>query len=73
MASEPDTLSPLLRATHPADVVFTYRTILDLEQGGGSSLSFRADTDYRGGAPQVEKFTMAIVEDDDVRVRHAPV
>ncbi|MFD5844706.1 ABC transporter substrate-binding protein [Streptomyces chartreusis] len=33
----------------------------------GEKLSFKANPDYWGGAPKVKKFTMAIVEDDDVR------
>ncbi|KUO10246.1 ABC transporter substrate-binding protein [Streptomyces sp. DSM 15324] len=33
----------------------------------GEKLTFKANPDYWGGAPKVEKFTMAIVEDDDVR------
>ncbi|AXK36308.1 ABC transporter substrate-binding protein [Streptomyces armeniacus] len=33
----------------------------------GEKLSFKANPGYWGGAPKVEKFTMAIIEDDDVR------
>ncbi|MGW5638568.1 ABC transporter substrate-binding protein [Streptomyces sp. NPDC003832] len=33
----------------------------------GEKLTFKANPDYWGGAPKVKKFTMAIVEDDDVR------
>ena len=33
----------------------------------GEKLSFRANPEYWGGAPEVKKFTMAIVKDDDVR------
>ncbi|MET8978196.1 ABC transporter substrate-binding protein [Streptomyces sp. NPDC004539] len=33
----------------------------------GEKLTFKANPDYWGGAPQVEKVTMAIVQDDDVR------
>ncbi|MEV6398694.1 ABC transporter substrate-binding protein [Streptomyces sp. NPDC051907] len=33
----------------------------------GEKISFKANPDYWGGAPKVEKFTMAIVKDDDVR------
>ncbi|OEV03936.1 hypothetical protein AN216_09970 [Streptomyces oceani] len=33
----------------------------------GEKLSFKANPDYWGGAPEVRKFTMATVEDDDVR------
>ncbi|QGZ52123.1 ABC transporter substrate-binding protein [Streptomyces sp. QHH-9511] len=33
----------------------------------GEKLSFKANPTYWGGAPQVKKFTMAIIKDDDVR------
>ncbi|RPK54736.1 Oligopeptide-binding protein AppA precursor [Streptomyces sp. ADI96-02] len=33
----------------------------------GEKLSFTANPDYWGGAPEVKKFTMAIIKDDDVR------
>ncbi|WLW50097.1 ABC transporter substrate-binding protein [Streptomyces sp. YU58] len=33
----------------------------------GEKLTFKANPRYWGGAPKVKKFTMAIVEDDDVR------
>ncbi|WP_370416240.1 ABC transporter substrate-binding protein [Streptomyces fradiae] len=33
----------------------------------GEKLTFRANPHYWGGAPAVEKFTMAVVKDDDVR------
>ncbi|MFE5631635.1 ABC transporter substrate-binding protein [Streptomyces sp. NPDC056543] len=33
----------------------------------GEKLSFRANPTYWGGAPEVKKFTMAIIKDDDVR------
>ncbi|MET9444304.1 ABC transporter substrate-binding protein [Streptomyces sp. NPDC006610] len=33
----------------------------------GEKLTFKANPHYWGGKPEVEKFTMAIVEDDDVR------
>ncbi|WP_320774727.1 ABC transporter substrate-binding protein [Streptomyces sp. CRN 30] len=33
----------------------------------GEKLTFEANPDYWGGAPEVKKVTMAIVEDDDVR------
>ncbi|MFD6415764.1 ABC transporter substrate-binding protein [Streptomyces sp. NPDC060194] len=33
----------------------------------GEKLSFEANPDYWGGAPEVKKFTMAIVKDDDIR------
>ncbi|MCX2968427.1 MULTISPECIES: ABC transporter substrate-binding protein [Streptomyces] len=33
----------------------------------GEKLSFRANPDYWGGAPEVEKLTMAVIGDDDVR------
>ncbi|MEV4946429.1 ABC transporter substrate-binding protein [Streptomyces sp. NPDC053755] len=33
----------------------------------GEKLSFEANPRYWGGAPQVKKFTMAIIKDDDVR------
>lgn len=33
----------------------------------GEKLTFKANPDYWGGAPKVQKVTMAIVEDDDVR------
>ncbi|MET9438494.1 ABC transporter substrate-binding protein [Streptomyces sp. NPDC006551] len=33
----------------------------------GEKLSFKANPGYWGGAPQVKKFTMAIIKDDDVR------
>ncbi|MTE21893.1 ABC transporter substrate-binding protein [Streptomyces sp. TRM43335] len=33
----------------------------------GEKLTFEANPDYWGGAPKVEKLTMAIIKDDDVR------
>ncbi|MFE9884361.1 ABC transporter substrate-binding protein [Streptomyces scopuliridis] len=33
----------------------------------GEKISFKANPDYWGGAPEVKKFTMAIIKDDDVR------
>lgn len=33
----------------------------------GEKLSFKANPDYWGGAPEVKKFTVAVIEDDDVR------
>ncbi|MFC8271004.1 ABC transporter substrate-binding protein [Streptomyces sp. NPDC057271] len=33
----------------------------------GEKLSFKANPTYWGGAPEVKKFTMAIIKDDDVR------
>ncbi|WP_410535433.1 ABC transporter substrate-binding protein [Streptomyces sp. KL2] len=33
----------------------------------GEKLTFEANPDYWGGAPEVEKLTMAVIKDDDVR------
>ncbi|MFD7091424.1 ABC transporter substrate-binding protein [Streptomyces sp. NPDC059896] len=33
----------------------------------GEKISFKANPDYWGGAPEVKRFTMAIIKDDDVR------
>ncbi|NLU70641.1 ABC transporter substrate-binding protein [Streptomyces sp. HNM0574] len=33
----------------------------------GEKLSFKANPHYWGGAPEVKKFTVAVIEDDDVR------
>ncbi|GAA4683610.1 ABC transporter substrate-binding protein [Streptomyces chumphonensis] len=33
----------------------------------GEKLSFRANADYWGGEPEVEKLTMAVIDDDDIR------
>ncbi|WP_101255867.1 ABC transporter substrate-binding protein [Streptomyces barkulensis] len=33
----------------------------------GEKLTFEANPDYWGGAPEVEKLTMAVIEDDDIR------
>ncbi|MEU3601421.1 ABC transporter substrate-binding protein [Streptomyces sp. NPDC006798] len=33
----------------------------------GEKLSFKANPSYWGGAPEVKKFTMAVIKDDDVR------
>ncbi len=49
---------------HQAD---RHRAYVLTKWSKGEKLSFTANPDYWGGAPEVKKFTMAIIKDDDVR------